>query len=223
MSKIVFYTCIAGKRDRPKHVRSPNQYRYVLFTDEQSVTAKGWETKPIQYEHKDPCRIARYHKHNPHILFPDADISVWVDGTLAPINDLSSILRYVDENPIAAYKHPERNSTHDEAIACVHARKDSISVIKDQMQRYKDAGFPDNLGLYCTPVLVRKHCQAMSNLQDAWWSEICNGSRRDQLSFTYCLWKTSVSCRLMNGSYYPGANPYFYMTPHYPIDYIPLL
>jgi hypothetical protein len=223
MSKIVVYTCITGKRDRPKRVRSPNEYRYVMFTDETNIQQKRWEVFPIQFQHKDPCRVARYYKHNPHILFPDADFSIWIDGTLSPIGDLEPILKNVDNHIIAAYAHPQRKTTYDEAAACIRLNKDSPQLIISQMNKYREAGFPDNLGLYCTPVLVRKHCWQMANLQNAWWGEICSGSRRDQLSFTYCLWKLSISCKLMAGSYHPGANPYFYMSPHYPIDFIPLL
>ena len=61
------------------------------------------------------------------------------------------------------------------------------------MSRYRDEGFPRQFGLYETNVVLRKHNEPLVGKVDVdWWREIDSGSRRDQLSLTYVLWKDNA-------------------------------
>lgn len=54
-------------------------------------------------------------------------------------------------------------------------------------------GFPRHFGLFETNVIIRFHndpkCKAV---MDTWWNEIETRTKRDQLSFTYSLWKNGL-------------------------------
>ena len=65
---------------------------------------------------------------------------------------------------------------------------------------YKE-GYPQGNGLTETGVLFRIH-NATSHFDRLWWQCIEKYSRRDQLSFNYVLWKTSMTCAslLPNGA-----------------------
>ena len=79
-----------------------------------------------------------------------------------------------------------------EAAVCRARRLDSARVIDRQMARYRQAGFPAWYGLNHAAVILRRHSAAMKNFNQQWWQEICPGSRRDQLSFNYVLWKVGL-------------------------------
>ena len=60
---------------------------------------------------------------------------------------------------------------------------------------------PQNYGLAETNILYRNHSQNIINLMEEWWEMIKNYSKRDQLSFTYILWKNGITLenkRIMN-------------------------
>jgi hypothetical protein len=71
-------------------------------------------------------------------------------------------------------------------------RKDKIEIVKPQMDRYKEEGFPSEYGLLQSNILIRKHNEDdCIRLMEAWFNELKDNSHRDQLSFNYVLWKNS--------------------------------
>ena len=45
------------------------------------------------------------------------------------------------------------------------------------------------MGMTASGVLVRRNTKANAKFNEAWWTEVNNGSVRDQLSFGYVSWK----------------------------------
>ena len=86
--------------------------------------------------------------------------------------------------------HPCRRCVYDEAKACIHLHKDTEENINYQVDTYKKDGYPKNIGMAETNVLLRRHndikCQMLGNM---WASELLKYSHRDQLSFNYVCWK----------------------------------
>ena len=76
---IVVYTAIYAGSDRLKQAPKGADL-CVCFTDDPRLHGKGWT---MRYErrppHRKPRHAARLVKMNPHTLFPDATMSVWVD------------------------------------------------------------------------------------------------------------------------------------------------
>ena len=72
----VVYTCLTGGYDSLKeHRYIDNDWDYVCFTDNKELLAQKkcgiWEIRPLAYVGADNTRSSRYHKINPHKLFPD--------------------------------------------------------------------------------------------------------------------------------------------------------
>jgi hypothetical protein len=86
-------------------------------------------------------------------------------------------------------KHPRRVCAYKEATVCINQRIDSPERIKSQIDRYKSEGFPQDYGLVMGGIISRVHNKKAKRINYAWWNEIVNGSRRDQLSINYVLWK----------------------------------
>ena len=99
------------------------------------------------------------------------------------------------------YKSPERGNNN---------WKDNPYVIQSQMKRYQQLGFPANLGLAETSVVIRKHNDSECiKLDEDWWTEMKYGSKRDQLSLNFVSWKNNLIL-----DYIPGDvrdNRYFKM------------
>lgn len=194
------YTAITGDFVRLNQLRQPlqaqdpagRQVRFVCFTDGLASAPSPWEIRSPLWEHKnDPRRTARWHKTHPHLCFPDAEYSLWLDGNQQLFcNPWSLVDDYLKSHDLASYKHPQRSCIYSELLACVRLKKDKPAVMQQQIDRYKKEKYPENNGLIETTVVLRRHTEAIRKLNEAWWNEISKGSRRDQLSLNYCLWKT---------------------------------
>ena len=112
-------------------------------------------------------------------------------------------LSYLNSHGIATFKYPDiygkRTCAYDEASACIQRGKDASDTINSQMRRYREEGFPANYGLAETTIVVRENTVRVARFNDAWWSEIAGGSRRDQLSFDYSCWRQGVKYNWLPG------------------------
>jgi O-antigen biosynthesis protein len=201
----VLYTCITGGRDSVPQVPPffDRLLDFVLYVDPAEVDPgtdiRPWTTRPLLWQHPtDPVRTARWHKHHPMDCFPHRTNSIWLDATHWPTTDISWFpdwfLQGVD---IACFPHFARSCLVEEMDEIIRVNTDDPETVRSQMRRYEDEGFfnsPADRFLFDTTVVVRRHNPPIRRLSDLWWGEIERGSRRDQLSFTYCLWKLEMRC-----------------------------
>ena len=96
--------------------------------------------------------------------------------------------KYMGDSALLCVIHPDRTSVYLEAEECIRLGKCDRAIIDKQMAEYRESGFPDDLGLIASGVLVRKSME-VAPIMDEWWNEVREKSYRDQLSFNYCCWK----------------------------------
>jgi len=195
LKHIVIYTCITGGYDEllEPMVVEP-RVDYICVSDGAPRQGSVWRHLPLPLNMGDAAANSRYVKMHPHILFPQYDISIYVDGNiqlLAPITDLAS--EAMEHASIALYQHSFRNCVYEEARECSAIGHDWHWRIIAQMSRYRRDGFPTSWGLFEGNVIIRSNGNPdMANLMEMWWNEYLSGVRRDQLSLTYLAWKSST-------------------------------
>lgn len=237
MNKKVIYTAIFGGKDglqEPLFV--PSGFDFICFTDNKNLTSDIWDIRVVEPPFKDPVRCARYYKVLAHQNLNMYEVSVWVDGNMILIGDVNDLIeRYLVENSFATYNHAEqkrrflkffwikdkkfaRNCIYDEAEDLINKTErgvymDDPEIMKLQMKRYREEGYPTNNGLAVTMVLLRKHNdQEVKKIMESWWEEIKSGSRRDQLSFNYVAWKHGFEFSYIEGD--PRYNKFFSKVRH---------
>lgn len=100
---------------------------------------------------------------------------------------------------IGVFRHPDRRCIYVEAARCISMSKDDPALIIRQMERYRREGYPPDNGLAECNVIVRHHSDALvQKVMSDWWREIRKGSRRDQLSFNYVIWKNAFKYHELN-------------------------
>lgn len=220
--KLVIYTVISGKYDiinRPIYI--DDNIDYYVFTDHEIPKNSPWKRitfKDINISNYSPLEQARYVKTHPHIFFPQYDYSMFIDGNIQTTCDVKPLFYSLHENnkTIAIHKHQCRDCIYDEAkIIFAHGRAKFFDILK-QMRYYKKGGFPKHYGLFETNILIRKHNDIKcKKIMEDWWKEINTFTKRDQLSFTYVLWKNGLQkdyiLSLGNNS---RKNPYFIVKSH---------
>jgi hypothetical protein len=157
---------------------------------------------------------ARKYKILPHLFFPEYAYSVWVDGNISITGDMNEfITAHLKHSPMASLKHPDRNCLYQEARACIYLNKDDHSVIRRQMDYYRECGYPEGNGLIQSGVIIRRHNeQSVIRVMEDWWANVERYSRRDQLSFNYAAWKNSFEYDEIDID--ASQNKYFVIRPH---------
>ena len=208
--KGVVYTAIFGNYEElidPKFIN--DNLDYICFTDNPNLKSDIWKIKVIDDLDVDNTRKARNLKILPHKYLKEYDFSLWVDAGFQIIGDLERYLNiYLKNSPLLIVKHSERDCIYNEGRICARVGKDDPNIINQQMDKYKNEGFPEDVGLVESGVLFRRHNDdAIIKVMEEWYDEILHHSKRDQLSFNYVCWKNNFSFDYADLFYW--KNPFF--------------
>lgn len=237
MLKKVIYTAIFGDKDvlhEPEFL--PEGFDFVCFTDNKDLESKVWDIRVVEPLFKDPVRNARYYKIMAHKVLPEYEISVWVDGNMVVTGDVNIwIEKYLKKYFFVTFDHSKQKKRWlglfwitDKKFArnCIYKEAEDIlkknaegfymdhpDVVINQVSRYRNEGYPKNNGLAVTMILLRRHNnEQVINLMESWWQELSVGSRRDQLSLNYVVWKNSFPLKYVKGD--PRYNKFFKKNRH---------
>ena len=202
---IAVYTAISNVTNNYDKLKEQKRHgdgvEYVAFLEEKEAS-KTWDFRRMHDEFGDPNRNAKIHKILSHRFFPDKKYTLWVDGSVNisfPFSVKRLVDIYLQDCDIAVFKHPDRNCLYEEANVCIQRKLDDENTIRKQMRKYTSEGYPSNVGLAECTVILRRHSPKIIDFNEAWWDEIKNGSKRDQLSFNYVARKTMTKIKFFPG------------------------
>lgn len=220
--KGIVYTCITDNYDSlSNHGYMSPEWDYVCFSDkpiQRTDRNDNWIVRPLEFTASDRIRNQRWHKTHPHILFPEYERSIWIDGN----NDIRSpsifhdIANSIENNKaIAIPPHAERNCIYEELDACIALDKDNPQIMREEIEYIRSRGFPPDQGLFETHIMFRMHHDpANIKLMNGWWSMIEKFSYRDQLSLTFVAWTQNITINLLGSSSFRNDKNSFYFLPH---------
>lgn len=203
-AKSIIYTCITNDYDDINSIKTyryiNKDWDYICFTDNKEYISQKqigiWEIHPLQYTKSDNTRNNRWHKLNPHKLFPDYNESIYID---ANINILTSYLfDFIKEKnlPFILPNHYMRQCIYEEYKEVLRLKLDEKVLIKKEFELIKNSGMPKNYGLCENNILYRKHnLPDIIKLDEEWWNMVLNYAKRDQLSLMYLLWKNNIKIK----------------------------
>lgn len=220
--KFVVYTVSTGRYDEIKEpIYTDEKIDYFIFTDQAVPAGSIWKKVAIPDWLKSGMNSlaqARYLKTHPHEFFQEYDYSMFIDGNVRISCDIMPLLysMLAKDKIMAIHKHQVRNCVYDEAKAIYAAGKASIHELRAQVNHFRTCGFPANFGLFETNIVIRKHnVEKCVNVMNTWWEEMEKYTKRDQMSFTYALWRNGENAEtvfsLGNNS---RLNPYFIVSSH---------
>ena len=229
MSKIVVYTAVFGEYEGLIPQPRFDGVDYICFTD-MPVRSRCWETRVVEPDSEDPTRDARKYKLLPHKFLSDYEISVWIDANYLIVGDIRKLVASkLAEANMAVFDHAQtfsdpRNCVYDEYRSILEMGKktgkykDDPDIMSRQIERYRQEGYPPDNGLIFTAALLRRHNEPdVIRAMERWWSEIRQGSRRDQLSLNYSVWKEGLDLSIIEGDL--RNNRWFYMLAHHRKSY----
>lgn len=196
--KIAVYTVSIGGYDVIKEpLYIDNKIDYYAFTDSPISNDSIWKRIDVGMVNKNMSSFdqSRFVKTHPDLYFSDYDISVFIDGNIQIQKDIKPLVyTMIKENKvIAMHRHNARNCVyHEGRIIWAQGRAKFVDIFK-QLRGYKKEGFPKDFGLFECNIIIRCHNNKKCiSIMNTWWNEIISKTKRDQLSFTYSLWKNEV-------------------------------
>lgn len=188
--KKVLYTVLCGKGyddlKQPRIIQ--DDWQYIAFVDHEIAEPGVWEIRQIPHLPlvTGQKRLSRYNK----ILSPpEGDVIIYVDATYQPIGDINKFIEGLGPG-VHMTPHPQRNSVFEELTIIQQKHLDDLKTLRDQHQRYLEAGFEDKEGLFRCGCIVR--VGDCSKFNEAWWEELERGTHRDQPSAPFTAWKTGT-------------------------------
>ncbi|MEA4851981.1 MAG: DUF616 domain-containing protein [Paludibacter sp.] len=191
---IVIYSVIVGDYDEildPVYISEGCDY--ILFTDNKNIKSDIWKIHLLPELDFDNIRRARHVKIMAHQYLDEKyDCSIYVDGRTFIYGDIKQLVNSLQGNLVVFITHSFNTLTiRDEAKMCLKCNVVTEFEVNKQLNKYFNDGFPDNIGMVETGLLIRNHNHPkVKGLMNIWWQEIREETTRDQLSIMYVLWKT---------------------------------
>jgi len=179
-------TAITGMKDILRKDQAKAD-KFVAFTDQ---SGEPWESIPHCHLFHDPVRNAKIHKILIHKFVEGT--TIWMDGNIAlkePAKD--AIERLLGDSDMWVSQHPGRACIYEEVEPASMRDENGLDCAL-KAQRYREEGYPKDNGLYECNVIIRRDNERTRRFNEMWWAEVCSGTRRDQISFPYCLWKSDI-------------------------------
>ena len=220
--KIVVYTCTFPDYDfiHAPFVITPG-VEYVLHTPAAPRHLRGWTWRPLPPEVAGLSQTManRYCKFFPYKLFPDADVTIYMDGNILPRGDLRPLIDefLASDAEIGLFRHPYRDTLDDELDFCKKVgkvRPEDIGKADAQVAGYYSDGLPRDSVLTQNGIIFRRHDGPhLGAAMQMWWEHMQTHVPRDQLSGPYVMWKSGLTSSVWPWIY-SRANPYFLWYPH---------
>lgn len=195
--------------------------RYIAFLDAPIRKIDGWETRsfpPAVSGHR-PNMMNRYCKLFPYEILSDFDYSIYLDGNIHLIGELSPLMNEFRNSGCALglFRHWQRKDLSEEMDACVRLGKfkeNEKELSEQQLRIYRSEGLPADQPLNDNGILFRWHRHPeLSGAMRLWWEQLQLFSGRDQLSLPYVIWKTGVPMKTWDWSF-RADNCFFEVYPH---------
>lgn len=197
--RIAVYTVVFGKYDSLlEPYCHPDNIDYYLITDQDVDLDKSlWVKKDIsvfepELKEMTNAEKNRFFKMNPFDVFPEYKYSIYIDGNIQVITDLSEYIYRIGSCGFAAHMHSSRDCVYEESKAIVFAKKETQENMDKHIEHLRNDRFPEHYGMLECNVLVRRNCPVCKKLMKEWWKEFLTYSKRDQISMPYILYKNGI-------------------------------
>lgn len=214
-NSIAVYTSIFGDADDPKTHPSTDGVDYILFTDKDRG---GQGVRVSEAKYSNNRMSAKWYKVFPHICLPEYRYTIFLDGSLQIKDPTYCIqaLKYIGEDGIGLWKHPDRTDLTEECKASKPMTKYSNTLVIEQGEHYSKEGVPKNAGMWCTGTIVRDNWNPrMREAMELYMKEMEKWTYQDQISFPYIVWKMGLKiCEFPEHFGTFDDNPWFYRIPH---------
>lgn len=194
--KIVIYTALTGGYDKliqPSVI--DKDFTYICFSNDIKEKQVGvWEIRNFPIVINNAQQLSRYPKMHPYDLLADYDYSLYIDANVK-INDkyiYTRIRELIEQNTVlAGMCHLEVDCAYEEGLRVLTSKRErNWKAVFNLMLYMRKNRFPYHWGMYEANCIFRdNHNKIIKSQCDLWWTLFLKYAHRDQLSYSYTLWR----------------------------------
>jgi hypothetical protein len=189
---MIVYTVIFNDYDRLQQPRHIEGARFVCFTDRVPANPGAWEVQIIDRAALNPF-AQRAFKILSHRVFPDSEVTLYLDGTFELTADPLEIAgELLARHDMALFRHPQRQGVYAELEACADLGKEEPEIVAHVADRYRLEGMPDDGYLHAAGFILRRHTEQVASFNEMWFDELRATSVRDQPALAHTLWMSGL-------------------------------
>ena len=195
---MIVYTIIYNNYDNLKEptVVDPD-CEYIVFSNTPQKS-KVWKWMEVgMSEIKDQRKIKITGPTNRVSSAYSIKDNLYIDASIL-IRCKPSIFCAQLEGDLVMLQHRGRDCIYKEGAAVLDYGKEEPEIVKEQLDKYRDEGYPECYGLIQTGWMLRRFNQDVADFSFAWWEEVKTHSKRDQLSFNYVAWKLNKEYEVLD-------------------------
>jgi hypothetical protein len=190
MRDFVVYTVLTGSFSElnDPFPAGSGDFERICFTDDLSIDPNGWRLEKMAGRYLDATRESRRPKLLPHVYLPDFEWSLYIDATVSLKMKPPEILEQhlAGSKNVWCFRHPWRDCVYDEAEEVIRLGFDDERRVREQMDHYRELGYPRHAGLCAGGMILRRHNDPkVAHLDELWFEQCLRFSKRDQLSFNF--------------------------------------
>ncbi len=195
--RIAIYTVIIGAYDQIYEPYCwPDNCDYFVYTDADfDDSSSAWQKRevPDSLNRLSDVEKNRYLKMHPQELFDEYKYSIYVDGNIQIVTDLTEYINKLGPVGIGAHLHPVRDCVYEEMQEVVRQGKEREENIRRHTKYMKETGMPRHYGLLECNVIAREHHNSTCmKIMEEWWQEFEEYSKRDQISLPHVLFQNGI-------------------------------
>lgn len=197
--KIAIYTVLTGGYDKlqqPKVIDS--DFDYICFSNDIEKSYVGtWIIKKIPLVVEDNQRLSRYPKMHPHKLLKEYQYSLYIDANVTILKaDFYRIIKQkIAKNVIlSGMHHLEVDCVYEEGLrVMISGKEKNYKSVLNLLRFLRKEKMPYHYGMFEANVIFRNHHDKKVIFQcELWWKCFLKYAKRDQLSYSYTLWKNQI-------------------------------
>lgn len=197
-TRLVVYTALVGPKEPlnnplallPAGATTDLELDFVCLTDDRSLRSDVWRFEYLPSAHLPAEKLSRRPKAMPHLYFPEAPHSLYIDNTVAfkrlpQVADLRTDKPYL----FRAFRHARHTQLRQEVHAVAALGYEDATTICQQMDFYAQCLPLDEISpLTTATVLLRSHQHpTVQMFGSIWWENVLAFAKRDQLAFDFAL------------------------------------
>jgi hypothetical protein len=158
--------------------------RWICVTETDPGPTGPWEVVLEPRAQAHPRLAAKFAKCLPWRYAPEADVTIWIDGSATVIHPdfVQMCLDTLADHPMAQWRHPERHCIYTEGDASIAYGKYADQNVAGQVRHYSSKGYPAGAGLWATGCIVRRHDPLHDLFGAVWLGEQLRWTIQDQIS-----------------------------------------
>ena len=205
---ISIYTVITGNFDNlrpPQFYLASPKWEYVSFSDRpRKVSPWVNQSFPQTGDSRFDSRIPKI---MPHLLLPDSEFSIYMDGAFRMSCDPITAIGLLGDADLAVFHHPTNHDYHDEYQHYIKLQGWAPSDVTLEYSTMNADRVPVTGEFYAGGVVIRRHCEAVERFNELWMRYHAGGSNNDQFSLYRAIVESRVRVNLIPGD--PLFSSYF--------------